>query len=266
MRIKSCEQTERSRRPLFRRYLTANGLMRPPNGTPLMGKQLKEHLVVARVVAGNDNRVLEEMMAQGATCRRTPRICFYAGQLRSRNANLLPAGAQDTARGAELSGHIGGFLLVIIVFAMAAGTASADSAAETASRWGLIGRWSLDCSLPPDHDRGAVLAYEIADDGRLVYLRDFGDSTDSADVIAAEVSADNLLNLRVFFPGLKQTRDYGLKMEPDGTIRAFYNRDQNGRYSIRNGLFSANGKPTPPNHKCGSGTRIMLPSPPGRAA
>ena len=175
MRIKSCEQTERSRRPLFRRYLTANGLMRPPNGTPLMGKRLKEHLVVARVVAGNDNRVLEEMMAQGATCRRTPRICFYAGQLRSRNANLLPAGAQDTARGAELSGHIGGFLLVIIVFAMAAGTASADSAAETASRWGLIGRWSLDCSLPPDHDRGAVLAYEIADDGRLVYLRDFGD-------------------------------------------------------------------------------------------
>jgi hypothetical protein len=165
-----------------------------------------------------------------------------------------------------LGGHFGRLLPAIVLFAMGAGTASAESAAETASRWGLIGRWSLDCSLPPDHDRGAVLAYEIADDGRLVYLRDFGDSTDSADVIAAEVSADNLLNLRVFFPKLKQTRDYGLKMDPDGSIRAFYNRDQNGRYSIRNGLFSANGKPTPPSHKCGSGTPIRLPSSPGRAA
>jgi len=205
-------------------------------------------------------------MARAATCRRTPRIRISAGQRRSRNAKLIVAGAQDTARDAELSGHFGRFLPVIILFAMAAGTASAESAAETASRWGLIGRWSLDCSLPPDHDRGAVLAYEIADDGRLVYLRDFGDSSDSADVIAAQVSPDNLLNLRVFFPRLKQTRDYGLKMEPDGSIRAFYNRDQNGRYSIRNGLFSANGRPTPPSHKCGSGTPIRLPTSPGRAA
>jgi len=156
------------------------------------------------------------------------------------------------SKDSELSGRFDRLLPVIILFSTLAGTASAETAAETASKWGLIGRWSLDCGLPPDRDRGAVLAYEVGADGRLVYRRDFGDSTDSADVIAAEISADSLLNLRVFFPKLKQTREYGLKMEPDGTIRAFYNRDQKGKYSIRNGKFAANGQPTPPNHKCSS--------------
>jgi hypothetical protein len=151
-----------------------------------------------------------------------------------------------------LSGRFDRLLPVIILFSTLAGTASAETAAETAGKWGLIGRWSLDCGLPPDRDRGAVLAYEVGADGRLMYRRDFGDSTDTADVIAAEISADNLLNLRVFFPKLKQTREYGLRMERDGSIRAFYNRDQKGNYSIRNGLFSANGKPTPPNFKCSS--------------
>lgn len=157
-------------------------------------------------------------------------------------------------------------ILPAILFLTLAGTASAETAAETASKWGLIGRWSLDCGLPPDRDRGAVLAYEVAADGRLVYRRDFGDSTDTADVIAAEISADNLLNLRVFFPKLKQTREYGLKMEPDGSIRAFYNRDRKGKYSIRNGKFSANGQPTPPNHKCSSEAPIGLPASPHSAA
>ena len=159
-----------------------------------------------------------------------------------------------------MSGRFDRLLPVIILFSTLAGTASAETAAQTASKWGLIGRWSLDCGLPPDRDRGAVLAYEVGADGRLVYRRDFGDSSDSADVIAAEISADNLLNLRVFFPKLKQTREYGLRMEADGSIRAFYNRDQKGSYSIRNGLFSANGKPTPPNHKCNSEAPIKLPT------
>lgn len=174
--------------------------------------------------------------------------------------------AHRTARGAELSGHFGRLLPAIIVFAMWVGTASAETVADTATRWGLIGRWSLDCGLPPDRDRGAVLAYEVADDGRLIYRRDFGDSTDDADVIAAEISADKLLNLRVFFPKLKQTREYGLRMEPDGSIRAFYNRDQKGNYSIRNGLFSANGKPTPPNHKCKPEPPIKFPGGDGHDA
>jgi hypothetical protein len=126
----------------------------------------------------------------------------------------------------------------------------AETVAETASRWGLIGPWSLDCSLAPDRDKGAVLDYAIAPDGRLVHRRDFGDGIDESEVISAEVSQDGILNLRVLFPKLKQTREYGLMLQPDGSMRAIYNRDQKRQYTIKDGKFTANGNPTPSQHRC----------------
>jgi hypothetical protein len=138
--------------------------------------------------------------------------------------------------------------LLLFAFATAA---SAETVAETASRWGLIGRWSVDCRLPPDHDRGAVLRYQVANRGQVVLRRDFGDFDDQADVIAADISGDNLLNLRIYFPQLKQTRELGLRREPDGEIRAIYNRTRKGDYSIRDGRLTANGRPTPPQFRCG---------------
>jgi hypothetical protein len=130
--------------------------------------------------------------------------------------------------------------------------ASAETVAQTVKKWGLIGPWSLDCSLKPDRNKGTVLAYEIAADGRVVHRRNFGDTTDEGEVVAAEVSRDGLLNLRVFFPSLKQTREYGLMLLPDGTLRAIYNRDQKQEYTIKDGKFTANGNPAPPQHKCSS--------------
>jgi hypothetical protein len=157
-----------------------------------------------------------------------------------------------------LSGRVGRLVPVIVVLMLFACSASAESAAETASKWGLLGRWSLDCSLPPDRDRGAVLAYEITEDGKLIHRRDFGDTTDIADVIAADVSADRVLNLRIFFRAMNQTREFGLTMQSDGSIRAMYNRNQKGQYTIRDGKFTANGKPTPPQYKCKPGTTVRL--------
>jgi hypothetical protein len=121
---------------------------------------------------------------------------------------------------------------------------------QTATAWGLIGRWSLDCSLPPDRNRGTVLAYEIVPGNRLVHRRYFGDATEENEVLGAEASADGMLNLRVFFPSLKQTREYGLMKQPDGSIRAMYNRDRKGEYTIRDGVLTASGDPTPAQHKC----------------
>ena len=128
--------------------------------------------------------------------------------------------------------------------------ASAETVAETARAWGLIGPWSLDCSVAPDRGEGAVLAYEIASGDRVVHRRNFGDTSDESEVIAAEVSKSGMLNLRVFFPKLKQTREYGFAMQPDGSMRAMYNRNQKGKYTIRDGKFTANGNPTPSQHKC----------------
>ncbi|WP_423963458.1 hypothetical protein [Bradyrhizobium sp.] len=127
--------------------------------------------------------------------------------------------------------------------------AAQDSMANELSQWGLIGPWSLDCALPPDHDKGAVLDYEI-EGADVINRRDFGDAKDEGKVISATVSKDGMLNLRVFYASVKQTREYGLMMQPDGTLRAMYNRNDKKQYTIKNGKFTADGKPTPAQHKC----------------
>ncbi len=141
-------------------------------------------------------------------------------------------------------------LPAVLLASLLTAPASAESVAETAKHWGLIGPWSLDCSLPPDHANGTVLSYEIADGDRLMHRRDFGDSRDEAEVLAATVSGDGVLNLRVYFPSVKQTREYGMVHLADGSIRAVYNRNDKNQYSIKDGKFTANGKPTPVQHKC----------------
>ena len=149
-----------------------------------------------------------------------------------------------------MNGHLIRLTLAIAFSLMLALSASAETVAATARKWGLIGPWSLDCSLKPDRNRGTVLAYEIAPRDRVVHLRNFGDSTDENEVVTAEVSGDGMLNLRVFFPSLKQTREYGMIKQADGTMRAIYNRNQKDEYTIKDGKFTANGNPTPPQHKC----------------
>jgi len=128
--------------------------------------------------------------------------------------------------------------------------ASAETVAQTARNWGLIGSWSRDCSLKPGRNQNTLLTYEIMADERVVHRRDFGDTTDENEVVGAEVSGDSMLNLRVFFPNFKQTREYGLMKQPDGTLRTMYNHDQKDEYSIKDGIFTANGNPTPALHKC----------------
>jgi hypothetical protein len=150
----------------------------------------------------------------------------------------------------DLNGHFGRLALAVLFSLTLTLEAPAETVAETARKWGLIGPWSLDCSLAPDRNRGTVLAYEIASGDRVVHRRNFGDTTDESEVVTAEVSGDGTLNLRVFFPALKQTREYGFIMQPDGTMRAMYNRNQKNEYTIKDGKFTANGNPTPSQHKC----------------
>jgi hypothetical protein len=149
-----------------------------------------------------------------------------------------------------LNGHYRRLTLAILFAVTLAHQASAETAAQTVHKWGLIGPWSLDCSLPPDRNHGTLLAYEIVGDGRVVFRRNFGDTADESEVVTAEVSGDGMLNLRVFFPSLKQTRESGLMMQPDGSMRAMYNRSLQGEYTIRDGKFTANGNPTQALHKC----------------
>jgi len=103
--------------------------------------------------------------------------------------------------------HSSRITLATLLLVTLAPAASASRVTETASKWGLIGSWSLDCSLAPDRDRGTILIYAIARGGRLIFRRDFGDEKDDNEVVGAKVSADGMLNLRVYFPSLKQGRE-----------------------------------------------------------
>jgi hypothetical protein len=150
----------------------------------------------------------------------------------------------------NLNYHLIRLALAILVFLMLAPWAFAETVTETASKWGLIGPWSQDCSLAPDRNRGTVLSYAIVRGDRLVHRRNFGDASDDNEVVGAKVSTDGMLNLRVFFSSLKETREFGLMKQPDGAIRAMYNRSQKGEYTIKDGKFTANGNPTPPQYKC----------------
>jgi hypothetical protein len=128
--------------------------------------------------------------------------------------------------------------------------ALAEPAAQVAGEWGLLGTWALDCTLPPDRDRGARISYRIVDGGRLILARDFGDASDISDIPDARLEPDGSLRLTVTFPAIRQTRIYTLAKDSDGNIRAMSNRDSKGRYSIRAGRFSATGQPTPKQARC----------------
>jgi hypothetical protein len=128
--------------------------------------------------------------------------------------------------------------------------AEAETLSATVEQWGLLGSWAVDCAARPDRDKGALLTYEIRKDGRVMYRRNFGDASDESEVVSATVNAEGLLNVMVYFPSLKQTREFGLLLSKQGSLRAIYNRSERGEYTIRDGKYVATGAPTPPQQRC----------------
>ncbi|WP_198963931.1 hypothetical protein [Bradyrhizobium sp. Y36] len=129
-------------------------------------------------------------------------------------------------------------------------TAGAETLAATVEQWGLLGSWAVDCAARPDRDKGALLTYEIRKDGRVMYRRDFGDARDENEVVSATVNAEGLLNVTVYFPSLRQAREFGLLLAKDGSLRAIYNRSERGEYTIKDGKYVATAAPTPTQHRC----------------
>nr|WP_249149085.1 hypothetical protein [Bradyrhizobium manausense] len=131
-----------------------------------------------------------------------------------------------------------------------ASLARAETLAETVEHWGLLGSWAVDCAARPDRDRGARLTYEIQKDGRVMYRRNFGDVRDENEVVSAAVDAEGQLNVMVYFPALQQTREFGLLLTNEGSLRAIYNRSERGEYTIRDGKYVRTGAPTLEQQRC----------------
>jgi hypothetical protein len=134
-----------------------------------------------------------------------------------------------------------------VAFTPAAG---AESLAATVEQWGLLGSWAVECAGRPDREKGALLTYEIRKDGRVMYQRNFGEAKDEIEVVSATVNTDGLLNVMVYFPSLQQTREFGLLLSKQGSLRAIYNRSERGEYTIRDGKYVATGAPTPSQQRC----------------
>ena len=74
-----------------------------------------------------------------------------------------------------MNGFLSRLLPATMFLLMLGPPTSAETIAETAKQWGLIGPWSLDCALPLDHAKGDgpptnSMAYHLID------RRDIGDS------------------------------------------------------------------------------------------
>jgi hypothetical protein len=147
--------------------------------------------------------------------------------------------------------HVRIRLLALVILAVVAMplASSAQTTAEVASRWGLLGTWRIDCSAPASRSDGE-LKYVVRD-GRLYHDREFGNARDSSLVTSATARADGTLELTVKFDSLSQTRQFAFIRGGDGRIRAISNRNvDTDEYTIKDGTFTANGNTPPWQTRC----------------
>ncbi len=134
------------------------------------------------------------------------------------------------------------------------GTALAQTVVATATKWGLLGTWQLDCGAPVSRSN-AALKYVVRG-GKLFHDRDFGDGTkDSSAITAAGAGADGTFELTVPFASISQTRQFAFIKGADGRIRVLRNRNvDTDEYSIKDGKFVANGNASPWQSRCSKAT------------
>jgi len=156
------------------------------------------------------------MMRRTQAFRKPP--TGSAGALRAGSKVLDFIRRPSHAGGRDRDGHCRRLALALVFFLALAPDASAETVAQTVRKWGLLGPWALDCSIPPDRGKGALLVYEVKPGGRVLHRRNFGDVKDENEVLSAVVSDNGILHLRVQFSSLKETREYGMIKQPDGTV------------------------------------------------
>jgi hypothetical protein len=125
----------------------------------------------------------------------------------------------------------------------------AQTASEILTRWGLLGIWSVDCNKPAA--LAGRLTYVIRK-GKPVHVRDFGDRQDESPILRATLAPDQSIELRINYVALKEIREFALARGPDQRIRAKYNRDPKGVYTIFDGKLVATGQEAAWQSRCGN--------------
>jgi len=131
--------------------------------------------------------------------------------------------------------------------------ALAQSPADVATRWGLLGSWAADCGTPPSRQNSWLI---FAIKGGTLYLdREFGDVSDITrnQVMTASIRPDKAIALVISYPTIKppQTREILFAGDADGRIHTVSNkRLDSSDYSIKDGIWVANGQPSSRLTRC----------------
>jgi len=137
-------------------------------------------------------------------------------------------------------------LLASIIANSPATAASAD----VARKWGLLGRWAVDCehtvTKGGPHN---LISYEATREGKMFYRRN-DQADDINEITDVKLGPNGIIVLTIDVPAYKQTREMGIEMATDGTTRSVYNHDSEGKFSVKDGIFTANGNQTPSLKRC----------------
>jgi len=145
--------------------------------------------------------------------------------------------------------RVSAFVVTSALLAFAVSAASAQTAAEAAAQWGLLGTWKLDCSKQASTNDPDLIF--VVRQGRLIHDRNWGDGRDSSPVVSAGPSPDDGFRVRARFDSLSQTREWIYTRGSDGRIRSVSNRDvDTDKYTVRDGVITANGNPTAWQTRC----------------
>jgi hypothetical protein len=140
------------------------------------------------------------------------------------------------------------FLAAVVLF-LSAQAALAETPAEAAIRWGLLGSWRTDCSVPASRDD--VVNIYVVRGGRLFHDRSWGDGTDSSVVSSAVIRPDGTLDVLIIFTSLSQTRENLYKKAPDGRLIPLMSKNvDKDEYTIKDGKAVSTGKPLAPLRHC----------------
>ena len=135
-------------------------------------------------------------------------------------------------------------------------SASAETPAQAAARWGLLGTWRLDCTRPASQSNQAFTF--VVREGKLFQDRDLGSNGgDSSPMTEGTIQGNGSILLTTVFSG--GTRQAVFIKDASGRRRVMSNRDvDTDEYTIRDGLYAASRRRGPPaaSELIGRGDRI----------
>jgi hypothetical protein len=128
--------------------------------------------------------------------------------------------------------------------------AFAQTAGETAAKWGLLGEWKVDCKSPASQGNQGIEF--IVRDGKLLQERSAGNVKDLTTITSAVAKPDGSLEtVEITATAPPTTRQLVRRKQGEGRFAVWSNRIAGSeRYSIRDGKFTNSGAAAPTITRC----------------